>query len=240
MIQQEEQVQFGSSTISYSIIKSRRVKTSEIIVESDKVVVRVPFNKPVSDIHEIVKKKANWIIKKQLEYKRLNPQIIKATFQHGSTLSYLGKNYPLKIINNHVGSGQIELAKGEFLIFMNGSNNSMKSIKMLYEKWLTETAQFFVDNKIQLYSRQLGVEPRQVIFKNLKNRWGSATKDGVINLSLNLLKAPTDIIDYMILHELCHLEIKEHSHRFWDLVHKFMPNYQEKIDWLKVNGSSLL
>jgi len=80
MIQQEEQVQYGSSTIGYSIIKSRRVKTSEIIVDSDKILVRVPFNKPASEIHEIVKKKANWIIKKQLEYKRLNPQIIKTTF----------------------------------------------------------------------------------------------------------------------------------------------------------------
>jgi len=123
---------------------------------------------------------------------------------------------------------------------MNGSNNSKKNIKMLYEKWLTETAQCFVDKKIQLYSRQLGVEPRKVIFKNLKNRWGSATKEGVINLSLNLLKAPIDIIDYMVLHEMCHLQIKEHSHRFWDLVHKFMPNFEDKIEWLKVNGSNLL
>jgi predicted metal-dependent hydrolase len=130
MTQQEEHMQYGSSTIGYSIIKSRRVKTSEIIVESDKILVRVPFNKPVSEIHEIVKKKANWIIKKQLEYKRLNPQIIKATFQHGSTLPYLGRNYPLKINNNHVGSEKIELAKGEFLIFMNGSHNSKENIKM--------------------------------------------------------------------------------------------------------------
>ena len=80
MIQHEEQIQYGSSVIGYSIIKSRRVKTSEIIVDSDKILVRVPFNKPASEIHEIVKKKANWIIKKQLEYKRLNPQIIKTTF----------------------------------------------------------------------------------------------------------------------------------------------------------------
>jgi len=54
-----------------------------------------------------------------------------------------------------------------------------------------------------------------------------------------MLKAPNDIIDYMTLHELCHLRIKGHSHRFWDLVHKFMPNYQEKIDWLRVNGPNL-
>ncbi|MFZ0515138.1 MAG: SprT family zinc-dependent metalloprotease [Candidatus Nitrosopolaris sp.] len=240
MTQQEGIMQYGSSTIAYSIVKSKRVKTSEIIVEANKVLVRTPLNKPVSEIHEIVKKKANWILKKQLEYKRLNPQIIKATFQHGSTLPYLGKNYPLKIINNYVGSEKIELAKGEFLIFMNGSKHSRKKIKLLYERWLSDAAQYFLDKKIKKYSKELKVEPRGIILKSLKDRWGSATKDGVINLSLNLLKAPTDIIDYMILHELCHLKIKEHSHRFWDLVHKFMPDYEDKIDWLKVNGNNLV
>jgi predicted metal-dependent hydrolase len=75
--------------------------------------------------------------------------------------------------------------------------------------------------------------------KNLRNRWGSLTKQGVINLNLNLIKAPEDVIDYIILHELCHLKIKEHSYHYWDLLHKFMPNYQDKIEWLKVNGDSL-
>jgi predicted metal-dependent hydrolase len=73
-----------------------------------------------------------------------------------------------------------------------------------------------------------------------ENRWGSLTKTGVINLNLNLMKAPDDIIDYIVLHELCHLRIKEHSHHYWDLVHRFMPNYQDKIEWLKVNGLNLM
>jgi predicted metal-dependent hydrolase len=58
--------------------------------------------------------------------------------------------------------------------------------------------------------------------------------------NVNLLKAPADIIDYAVLHELCHFKIKQHSHRFWNLMHKFMPRYQEKINWLKVNGNSLI
>jgi predicted metal-dependent hydrolase len=84
------------------------------------------------------------------------------------------------------------------------------------------------------------LKPSEVIIKNLKNRWGSATKDNVINLNVNLLKAPESVIDYIILHELCHLKIKEHSHKFWDLLHKFMPDSREKIDWLKINGSNLV
>jgi len=72
------------------------------------------------------------------------------------------------------------------------------------------------------------------------DRWGSATKDGGINLNENLLKVPRDIIDYIIIHELCHLKIKNHSFRYWNLVRKFMPNYQNKISWLDANSKHIL
>jgi hypothetical protein len=87
---------------------------------------------------------------------------------------------------------------------------------------------------------ELGIKPSQVIIKNLRNRWGSATKDNIINLNVNLLKAPESVIDYIILHELCHLKIKEHSHHFWDMVHRFMPDYQKHVQWLKINGMPIL
>jgi predicted metal-dependent hydrolase len=77
--------------------------------------------------------------------------------------------------------------------------------------------------------------------KKLKKRWASIGKNGdTINLNSNLSKTPEDIIDYIIIHELCHLKIKGHSHHFWDLLHKFIPNYREKIDWLKTNEASIV
>jgi predicted metal-dependent hydrolase len=89
-------------------------------------------------------------------------------------------------------------------------------------------------------SKKLGVRAKGVAIKNLRNRWGSLTKNSIINLNVNLGKAPNDIIDYIILHELCHLKIKEHSHHYWSLVHMFMPDYQNKVDWLRANGDNLL
>jgi len=90
------------------------------------------------------------------------------------------------------------------------------------------------------YSNSGHLTIKRIAIKNLRNRWGSLTKNGVLNLNLNLIKAPENVIDYIILHELCHLKIKEHSHHYWDLLHKYMPNYHDKIEWLKINGSSLL
>jgi predicted metal-dependent hydrolase len=93
---------------------------------------------------------------------------------------------------------------------------------------------------VEEHSQKLGVKSKRIAIKKLKDRWGSITKDDVINLNVNLLKAPEDVIDYIILHELCHLRIKEHSHHYWSLIYKHMPNYQQKIEWLKVNGSNLI
>ena len=84
------------------------------------------------------------------------------------------------------------------------------------------------------------INQRKLVLRNSKIDGADLTPSGTINLNLNLLKAPSDIIDYIILHELCNLKIKEHSHHFWDLLHKFMPDYQEKIDWLNTNGNNLI
>ena len=75
---------------------------------------------------------------------------------------------------------------------------------------------------------------------NLKNRWGSLAKNKTINLNQNLLKAPEEVIDYIIIHELCHFKIKGHSHKFWDYLHKFVPDYEDHINWHAINGSNML
>jgi predicted metal-dependent hydrolase len=86
----------------------------------------------------------------------------------------------------------------------------------------------------------LTVEPNRIVIKNLKSRWGSATKGNVINLNVNLLKTSEDVIDYIVLHELCHLKIEEHSYHFRNLIHRFMPDYKDKMNWLRINESGLL
>ena len=128
----------------------------------------------------------------------------------------------------------------EFLIFSKSSRLSKKHIESLYEEWLLEKAKYTFEQKTTAYCTEPGIKPPQVIIKNLKNRWRSATKDNIINLNVNLLKAPENDIEYIILHELCYLKIKEHSHHFWDLLHKFMPDYQLHEGWLRINGSRLV
>jgi predicted metal-dependent hydrolase len=69
-----------------------------------------------------------------------------------------------------------------------------------------------------------------VTIKNLRNRWGSLTKNSTIYINLNLIRAPEVVI---VLHELCRMKVEGHSHRYWDLLHKFMPNYHDKVELVK-------
>ena len=233
---------YGTSVIKYSVIKSRRIKTSELIVDRNEVVVRTPFDKPDHEIRNIVKDKANWILKKQKEYSELNPEILKPTFEVGSTLPYLGKNYPLKIFNRE-GRNSISFVDVQFIVNIWPSKNvTAQYVEKLYEHWLMKIAHPIFKNKIESYSEKLGVtKPEKIVIRRLKNTWGSIGKKGdTINLNVNLVKAPEDVVNYIILHEMCHLRIKEHSHHYWDLLHKFMPDYEEKVNWLNINGGNLL
>lgn len=240
---QRQKLHYGTSVIDYSVIRSRRRKTSEIIVDAKDVIVRAPFNKPLEEIREIVKGKAKWIRTKQSGYKSASPVIVTPTFQEGSTLPYLGRNHPFRIVydqRENDSNEKVELQNEVFLTFSKISRPSNKHIEFLYNEWLFKRAVSTFEQKSKAYCMELNIRPPQVVIKNLKNRWGSATKHHVINLNINLLKAPESVINYIILHELCHLKIKEHSHHFWDLLRKFMPDYQDHVEWLKINGTKLV
>ena len=239
MIQQKDKVKYGTTTIPYHIIKTRRIKTSELIVDAGTITVRTPYNKDKTEIRRLVLDKASWILRKQREHREIKPELKKPSFREDTTLPYFGKNYPMTI-NKSQATNNLEIVDGKFEVDIKSAKLSRNVLKKLYEDWLIEKAQGIFEDKVKKCSKRVGVRIKRISIKNLKNRWGSLTKKGVVNLNLNLVKAPEDIIDYVVLHELCHLKIKEHSHHYWDLLHKFMPNYHDKIEWLKVNGNNLL
>jgi predicted metal-dependent hydrolase len=240
MIQKKDKVEYGTATICYEIIKSKRKKTSEIIVDSNSVTIRTPFRKKMQDIQKIILGKAEWILKTQREQREAISEIIKPKFNENSTLPYLGKNYPLRILRRQAITS-FDFTNGQFEARIVGVSITRKKVERLYNDWLMRTAYHLLKEKVdELSASNNIVRTDKIDVKQLRNRWGSLTKRGVLNLNSNVIKAPDDVIDYIILHELCHFKVKKHSHHFWDLMHKFVPNYQEKIDWLKRNGMNMI
>ena len=128
-------IQYGTITIPYDIIKSKRIKTSEIIVDAYEVTIRTPLNKDISEIRKLVLDKASWILKKQKEYKEMVPQIVKASYQEGSTLPYLGKSCPLKIFKGQP-KNSISFVEQQFVIKLQSSAKDYSDlITKLYHSW---------------------------------------------------------------------------------------------------------
>jgi predicted metal-dependent hydrolase len=246
-LKSKQSYHYGTRKIDYILIQSKRRKTSEVIVDKDEITIRAPFDKSIPEIEKVLDDKIRWIIKKQKEYEHAPQEILKPTFLPHSTLAYLGKNYNVKIISDNKKRNSIEIVDDDLLVFLENFEINMNidilknKVRYLYNKWLSQQAKALFITKIKKYSKMVGVYPPQkIILKNLKNRWGSVTKKDTLNLNRNLMKAPNDIIDYIIIHELCHLKIQGHSHHFWSFLKQFVPDYQKKIDWLNRNSESLI
>ena len=108
----------------------------------------------------------------------------------------------------------------------------------MYQEWLVKKAESYL-SKIIAKHHSIAGKPLRITIKSLKGRWGSTTKTGEIILNANLMKAPVPVIEYVIIHELCHLKIKEHNQKFWNMLSKHSPKYQDYTKWLEVNGISI-
>ena len=168
------------------------------------------------------------------------------------TLPYLGKNHKIEV--KILDSQKENIKKGEknSMVYKNGvflfnihsdipdKQDYKLEIKKLHENWLYHKAELIFRDKINTLSKMIGIKTNKVVIKNLKNRWASITKNNDINLNVNLIKAPPDVIDYIIIHEFCHFKIKGHSHNFWNLLRRYFPDYPKLIEWLSINGNNLL
>jgi predicted metal-dependent hydrolase len=150
MIQQKDKVKYGTTTILYYIIKTRRIKTSELIVDADTITVRTPYDKDKTEIQRLVLDKASWILKKQKEHRETKPELIKPSFKENTTLPYFGKNYPM-IINENQATNNLEVVDGKFEVNIKSAKLSSSVFKKLYEDWLIEKAQGIFEDKIEKY-----------------------------------------------------------------------------------------
>ena len=225
-------VKFGNSQITYKVHKTKR-KTTEIVVDTSGVKILTSEQKSHADIQKLVKKNSRWIYSKQIWANKQNDQ--KITFKQGTRLPYLGKNYLLKIKESKNES--ILLSKGTFIVRV--SKNTPKKVQVLFKNWLKLHAQKIIEKKSNHHAKKMGVKFDKIIIKDHKERWGSVSKNKSLNINLSIFCAPPKIIDYVIIHELCHLKIPNHSPKYWNLLYKMMPDYETHKEWLGVNWKLL-
>ena len=226
-------IPFGNSKIKYNVKRVTNRKTTQIFVDKLGVQIISSSDKTQKQIKDLVVKNSKWIYSKQIWANKQND--LKITFKQGTRLPYLGKNYLLKIKESKNES--ILLSKGIFIVRV--SKNTPKKVQGLFKNWLKLHAQGIIERKAITHAKKIGVKYEKILIKDHKERWGSVSKNKSLNINLSILCAPSKIIDYVIIHELCHLKIPDHSPKYWNLLYKMMPDYGTHKEWLSVNWKLL-
>lgn len=231
----ELKFEYGSRLITFNLIYRKR-KTMSIEVETTgEVTVIAPVGTSTDDIVEKVKSRAGWIVSKQYESKFINDTKIKREAVSGESYMYLGRNYSLDIrVDENIDNISVKLFQGKFVV-----NTYIKDedlIKKAMENWYREKTLAKVKERVSYYSSYFNNEVTTVKVKEQKKRWASCTSKNELLFNWRCVMAPVFVLDYIVVHEMCHMEYKNHSKDFWNRVYAVMPDYEVRKSWLKNNG----
>lgn len=225
-----------SKGITAKVIRTDRRKTAQVRVDDGKVSILVPLELSESRIEEILIRKTQWIRGKMyLHGQALNIQ--SKEYISGESFSYLGRNYRLKVLKGSQPS--VKLLSGRLQVTLPSDSNSSEKAREALTGWYKARAETKIQEKVARYAPVIGVKPTSVGIKTFKSRWGSCHLAGEVLYNWKIVIAPNRIVDYVIVHELCHLKRHDHSDKFWKYVGQVIPDYLECKEWLRINGRSL-
>ena len=221
-------ITYGRESIPFEVLLANR-KTMEIAVHPDKrVVVKAPVGTDLLIIKTRLIKRARWI-KRQMDYfGQFYPPTPARRYVGGESHLYMGRQYRLKI-----GAGelnQVKLVRGYFRITTNG-NAAPERVKRLLNRWYAGKAR---ERFEEILSRclpefeRLGQAAPSLSIRRMKSRWGSLSPNGTLTLNVELIRAPRECIEYVIIHELCHLKHRLHDGAFYRLLEQRMPDWEKR------------
>lgn len=229
---------YQGNIYEYTVVRSRR-KTFAISIAPDKgIVVKIPLYFPLADIEKLVMEKAEWIAEKYRQMEEQRKDKPTHHFISGETFYYRGTGLVLNlIVNGDRKRIMVKKQAGTLLVVSPSAESAV--IKDAIEKWYRERAREVITDKVTYFQHFVGKPVGEIRIKEQKSRWGSCSSQGNLNFNWKIVMAPDEIIDYLVVHELCHLLHMNHSKEFWDSVEKIISDYKKREKWLKENGTLL-
>lgn len=156
-------------------------------------------------------------------------------------LKLLGQDYKLNISESFNEGIQVIFDKTQFNVFVSRKIQAHRDeyVKQVLIKWFRLQAANIYKARVDYYAEKLKVNYNRITIKEQKTRWGSCSSKGNLNFNWRVIMAPIEIVDYLVVHELCHLVHMNHSKEFWTLVQSSLPDYEKRQQWLKENGNKL-
>ncbi len=214
-----------------NLVRSKR-RTIALIVERDgSLTVRAPKRTTLTAIESFIREKAIWIERTRHRLKSIT-QIQKKQFTDGEKFPFLGDLYELKLVKPQRPA--LRFDDGFYL-----GHSSQKRGEQVFTRWYKEQTLTVISERVNIFSGRHGFSPRRIKITSARTRWGSCSPDGTLNFTWRLVMAPLAVIDYVVVHELVHLRVKDHSSRFWKMVQDITPGYQLHRKWLREHGEQL-
>jgi predicted metal-dependent hydrolase len=219
-----EAIQFGSRKIDFRLEYSDRKSLGITVTPEMEVLVKAPTDTTIALVKEKIRKKAPWIIKQQSFFLSFQPKTPNRKYISGETHLYMGRQYRMQI---KIGKDESVKLKGKFIEVT--ANEKSRSKDLLNDWYLNHARTKFHAIAAPLIDKfkKYKVEPSSIVLREMPTRWGSCTSKGKIILNPELIKAPKGCIEYVIIHELCHLVHRDHSQRFIDLQTKEMKDWEK-------------
>jgi predicted metal-dependent hydrolase len=214
------------------LIRSRRKSVAVIVRPDGTLEVRAPLGLAEGRIQEFVKSHAEWIQKQQKRARLAAPPSVK-TYSNGEEFLFLGRSHPLRIIPHQrpalaFDGGTFQLAR-----------SAKPKAKEYFARWYKARAQEMLTAQVNALAAQRGFTFQKMRISSARTRWGSCSSKGTLSFTWRLMMAPPEIVDYVVVHELVHTQIHNHSKIFWQGVAKLLPDYKQRRTWLRKNGKYL-
>lgn len=221
--------------IRFNIIYRKR-KTMSLEIKRDGIInVIAPNGLDKTFIVDKVKNKSDWIIKKLDEIEVLNNNRYTRSYESGDIFLYLGNEYMLEVLVDKTTIGTSVSLENNKLIVRSNSNNK-DVIQRALKNWYTDETLGVTKERINYYKLFFEDTVTSIKIKDQKSRWASCTYKNEILFNLRCSMMPIQIIDYIVVHEMCHMEHRNHSKDFYLAVERILPDYKERVKWLKNNG----
>jgi predicted metal-dependent hydrolase len=227
--------QYGTEILSFKV-EFRKRKTLGIEVQPpENIIIIAPIGSSEDEILETVRSKAKWIVQKlfeirEVEYKKRNKEYV-----NGESFLYLGRNYSLQIVlDANTKSNFAKLYRGKLLVTTQAKDEA--KIKAYIEAWYRTKALKRITERVNYYQTYFDIKPKSIKVKEQQKRWGSCNSKGDLMFNWRSVMAPANVLDYIVVHEMCHLVYFNHSADFWNLLSGILPDYKKRKELLKNYG----
>jgi predicted metal-dependent hydrolase len=232
------EAQTAAGSISYSLSRSPRRKILTIYVKDDqRVCVLAPLFLSDQKIQHFVQRKAQWIVKHLNRFQSRFPQTARHGYRDGEEFLFLGQGYRLCYVPSELKRMKMELSVSGFeacVPLCMPHDQIEEKIKKAFFVWYRNQARKIVGERLPFWAQKLDVDIQKVVVRSQKRIWGSCYyRQKRININWKIAMLPLEVIDYIIVHELCHFYVPNHSKRFWAKVKSFFPHYESSEQWLQ-------